>query len=445
MLSLVLKIKKEERMKKLVIIALALFLALPAVTFAGSATSRWDMTIGGYVKVDWGWSDKGIGTDSFTAPRKSGSVTGARESVAAEYGTMSAGAGETRLNFLVKGPDAWGAKTSALVEFDFRGAGYGGTNPYDTAFLRHAFLKFDWANDSLLIGKFWSNYNLIPIPIALIANNEMGEAKANRVPQITWGHKFGKSVTTSLALLASSPDAQGAVNNGYSNDYVANSYARSMTPFLSGGIDFASDACGKIGTTKLGFGGSGVIGYTKETWNSLTNTRDVETKNVKSWGLSTYATVPIIPEKNNNKAGAWGVAAGGQAFSNITSILGPVAVFGAYSRGTQASHVEVAPTYIAWWATTNFFFTDKVSLNAFYSSTRLANASHVLTNNWSATSPLPKVNDQYALILAYDVNPAIRLAAEVSQIYTQYIRDAVAVDSDRGKANIFRLGAWYYF
>ncbi len=429
-------------MKKLVIIALALFLALPVVSFAGSATSRWDMTIGGYVKADMGWADSGFGLDSNNATRKG--LPGARENVASEYGVLGMAAGETRLNFLVKGPDAWGAKTSALVEFDFRGAGYGNTDgqrSYNTALIRHAFMKFDWANDSLLIGKYFANFNSISIPMSPAAYQAMGEAKSNRVVQITWGHKFGKNVETTLALLAPSNDGLGGTN-GYNEASVANSYARSMMPYLSGGINYKSDACGKIGNTKLTLGGSALIGYTTETANNPNNSLDLEDKNVKSWGLSAYAIVPIIPEKNNNKAGAWAISGGAMTYSNIQAITSSLSISNAaYVRGNTVA--EVAPTYYSWWATTNFWLSDKVSLNAYYASTRLASTSEYFKRSILA-STTPSVNDTYILNVAYDVNPAIRLMAEASQIYTQYGSET-ATQSDRGKTNVFRLAAYYFF
>jgi hypothetical protein len=437
-------------MKKLVIFAVALFLAVPAVTFAGSATSRWDMTIGGYVKADMGWADSGFGLDSYNANRKG--LPGARENVASEYGVLGMAAGETRLNFLVKGPDGWGAKTSAFVEFDFRGAGYGNTDgqrSYDTALIRHAFMKFDWANDSLLFGKFWSNFNLIPVPQMPLAFNSFGEAKNNRVVQLKWDHRFSKTVTTALALEAPSNDGLGGTN-GYNEASVANSYARSMMPFLSGSIQYKSDACGKIGNTMLTFGGSALIGYTKETGNDPNNNIDLQDKNIKSWGLSTYFIVPIIPEKNNNKAMGWAFSGGAMAYSNIQSILGPLAVdSAAYVRGNTVA--EVAPTYYSWWATTNFWVSNKVSLNAYYASTRLASSSQrfkTVTLNGIAGGILPSVNDTYTLNVAYDVNPAIRLMAEAAQIYTQYGNDlpsATPAAGDRGKTNVFRIGAYYFF
>ena len=56
--------KKEARMKKFIVIALALFLAIPAISFAGSATSRWDVTIGGYIKADFGYATQGQGAST---------------------------------------------------------------------------------------------------------------------------------------------------------------------------------------------------------------------------------------------------------------------------------------------------------------------------------------------------------------------------------------------
>ena len=51
------KIQKEEGMKKILVIMAVLLLAIPAISYAGSATSRWDLTIGGDVQFDVGWSD----------------------------------------------------------------------------------------------------------------------------------------------------------------------------------------------------------------------------------------------------------------------------------------------------------------------------------------------------------------------------------------------------
>ena len=55
-------------MKKVLIVVVALLLALPAASFAGSATSRWDLTIGGFVKVDAGYTSQADGSSGRPRP-----------------------------------------------------------------------------------------------------------------------------------------------------------------------------------------------------------------------------------------------------------------------------------------------------------------------------------------------------------------------------------------
>jgi len=90
------KIKKEARMKKFLVVMLALFLAIPAITYAGSVTSKYDVTIGGYVKFDLGWSNQNNGPDYITAARES--IRGNQNRLD-EYGNTYMYAGETRVNF----------------------------------------------------------------------------------------------------------------------------------------------------------------------------------------------------------------------------------------------------------------------------------------------------------------------------------------------------------
>ena len=59
--------EKEVRMKKFIVITFALFLAIPAISFAGSADSRWDVTIGGFIKADFGYTTQSQGADYRTA------------------------------------------------------------------------------------------------------------------------------------------------------------------------------------------------------------------------------------------------------------------------------------------------------------------------------------------------------------------------------------------
>ena len=53
-----LKQKKEEGMKKLVIVAIAVLLALPVLSHAGAVTTEWDMTIGGHALMSMSWASQ---------------------------------------------------------------------------------------------------------------------------------------------------------------------------------------------------------------------------------------------------------------------------------------------------------------------------------------------------------------------------------------------------
>jgi len=59
---------------------------------------------------------------------------------------------QTRLTGKITGPDAFGAKTSGVIE----GAFFGTANPDVNGFrLRHAFVKLNWTNTELLLGQYW--------------------------------------------------------------------------------------------------------------------------------------------------------------------------------------------------------------------------------------------------------------------------------------------------
>ncbi len=58
----------------------------------------------------------------------------------------------TRAGIRLGGPDALGAKTSALIESDYTGAGSTLSNSFR---LRHAYVDLRWDNTELLIGQYW--------------------------------------------------------------------------------------------------------------------------------------------------------------------------------------------------------------------------------------------------------------------------------------------------
>ncbi len=229
-------------MKKLVIIGLALFLALPALSYAGSATSRWDMTIGGYIAFDYGYASQAVGADYLVALRSSA----ARQNLSDQYYNQFAQTGETRLNFLMLGPDAFGAKTRGFIEYDFKGSSTGGSYIQGAASLRHAYARLDWANDQLLFGEFWNGWLGGTPPVGYIGWNLPALGKSNRAPQIRWTHFMGNF----LARIGMEYNGRqynqnvDAPDNGGSG-YVDN-YTRAPIPDFFFTFEWSSDACGTI-------------------------------------------------------------------------------------------------------------------------------------------------------------------------------------------------------
>ena len=60
---------------------------------------------------------------------------------------------QSRLSGSIKGPDAFGAKTSGTIEGDFFAQANDNINLFR---LRHAFVNLDWGNTQLLLGQYWN-------------------------------------------------------------------------------------------------------------------------------------------------------------------------------------------------------------------------------------------------------------------------------------------------
>jgi hypothetical protein len=62
---------------------------------------------------------------------------------------------QTRLKGAITGPDAFGAKTSGVLEADFFGNAGSGLDDVNGFRLRHAFVKLNWKSAELLVGQYW--------------------------------------------------------------------------------------------------------------------------------------------------------------------------------------------------------------------------------------------------------------------------------------------------
>ncbi len=62
---------------------------------------------------------------------------------------------QSRLRGAISAPDAFGAKTSGVIEADFFGNAASGLDDVNGFRLRHAFVKLNWSTTELLVGQYW--------------------------------------------------------------------------------------------------------------------------------------------------------------------------------------------------------------------------------------------------------------------------------------------------
>ncbi len=126
---------------------------------------------------------------------------------------------QTRLRGDITGPDAFGAKTSGVIEAEFFGTSEADVNGFR---LRHAITKLDWKKSSLLIGQTW--HPIFPtdcFPGTISFNTGAPFTPFSRNPQIRFTYRPGK---IALSLTAySERDFTGTGPDGSANKYIKNS------------------------------------------------------------------------------------------------------------------------------------------------------------------------------------------------------------------------------
>jgi hypothetical protein len=126
---------------------------------------------------------------------------------------------QTRLKGDITGPDAFGAKTSGVIEGEFYGTSELDVNGFR---LRHAYVKMDWKKTILLVGQYW--HPLFPaesFPGTLSFNTGAPFNPFSRNPQVRLTRvlgKFGLSLTaySQRDFVSTGPD-------GSNNKYMKNS------------------------------------------------------------------------------------------------------------------------------------------------------------------------------------------------------------------------------
>ena len=377
-----------------------------------------------------------------------------------KYPTIIWGAGESTFNFAIRGPDAWGAKTSAFLSGDFVGF-WAGAATYNTFDLMNANMTFDWGQEALTVGQEISIFGMLPtfgLNIDWGSEGFGGKGLPPVAPGVWYTQKFGKNFRAMFQVQGPQGDTDGSNTNIAPNPGPANSQTEGPIPYLQASFVYESQACGKVGPWDLTIGGDFIYGKQKDTnvvGSNITGT------NVDEWGSLLKALVPIIPEHNGNKTGA--------LYFDGDLYYGQNLSGGYYgSAGAPGGMVYQRPGIGNWGSPVlwgyqihgQYFATDKFSFNGFWFHTNLKASNWMAANitpggagNTLATPTTVRNTTgvlssyySYAINAMYDVNPAVRMVLSYSTTVANYAANSSSVGYENtGVRHVIHAAAYYYF
>ena len=147
----------------------------------------------------------------------------------------------SRMGFDFAGPMIGKAKTSAKIEFDFRG---NGNDNLSALRLRHAYFNFDWGKNKLLVGQTSHPFFGEVSPQILNLNTGSPFQPFGRAPQIRYRHNSGALQLQAAAVWQSQFKSHGpTADDGTGNGNARNQYPHknSNIPELALGIDYKAN------------------------------------------------------------------------------------------------------------------------------------------------------------------------------------------------------------
>lgn len=399
---------------------------------ASPVTSKFNLSIGGFVKLDYAYNSTNLGS-AIPAIGTLQSGMPKNSSAASQQDQSVFTARQSRLWLKAGGPTFLGAKTDSIIEMDFYGTG-AGSNESPLPRLRLANGTLDWANTQILFGQAYDMFGpAISSTVDFGSGNKTGAPNNPRVPQIRVTQKvvLSNDNTLRLALGVQNPVQDTNAQSGASTD------TWGTTPNVASQVMFISKTLGVA------------PGYFGQSMNPLTaglfglygkQHLGGNNKEVESWGYGFYTFVPIIPSKDG-KSRAMTASFEGQAYlaANL-SVSGATAgtVVGTDANKTAAKGYGLYGQFI-------LYPTQDLGITAGYGQ-----RSAYKYADYSGINNFEKSNSNLYANIAYDLNSAVRVAVEYQNLNTKYGNVTngagnLAGLSDKGSANIARLAAFYYF
>jgi len=404
---------------------------------ASPVKSKFNLSLGGYVKLDYAHNTNAVGPRSPVAFQNL-PINGSKdESIFT--------AKQSRLWFKVAGPTFLGAKTNALVEADFYGGGSAATTNENPNFrLRHAYGSLDWANTQVLFGQFWDVFGPAAADtIDFSQGSSTGAPNNPRVPQIRLTQKYNLNADNSLKLVLSLQNpGQDSASGAAASFSKTGGYGSLVN--AAGQIMFSSKALGVspgfmgLGMSPLQAGLFGLGGRQKIAGNHQ----------VDVYGYGVYGFVPLLKSKDG-KNRAMTMSLETQAY-----IASGMDMQGATALSVIGSKPDLtgAKGY-GYYGQLKFYPTQDMGITGGYNRRSVLNSDNynglsaaTIGLSQGAVNGVERYNELVYANITYDLNAAIRLATEFEHNKTQYMATTTgAATTASGQNNIVRFAAYYFF
>ncbi|GAM08643.1 hypothetical protein OR1_00915 [Geobacter sp. OR-1] len=416
-----------------------------------TVTSKFNLAIGGYLKLDYAYNSTNLGSNgvitpiSGAIPSKSINGTGPNSATFANQDQSVFSMKQSRIWFKIDGPPLVGAKTGGFLEVDFYGDNSGAAeSPMPR--LRHAYGTIDWPQTQVLFGQYWDMF------APMIASTEdfrtaapQGAPYGPRIPQIRLTQKVDFTADHQLKLVFAVQDPNQTGDNQSS---VTGQYGPSVN--YAGQIFYVNKGLGtapgymSLSMNPLTVGVFGLYGTEK----ALSNANN----SLSSWGYGLYTFAPLLRSKDGvNRAmtlafEGQAYEAGNLAYSGATaiSVVGTTPAGG--TQGSTSNTFDAAGNQKparnwAFIGQLKFFPIQDLGFTAgFGSRYALNNGDYANITNYQRQSRQIYAN------VTYDLNAAIRLATEYQNIETKYGNvNGVSGAKASGVDNTVRLCAYYFF
>ncbi|MFZ2947937.1 MAG: hypothetical protein WA003_00505 [Desulfuromonadaceae bacterium] len=414
------------------------------------ATSKFNLSVGGFIKLDYVYNSVNLGPTSFLTPSAGAPKS---SSLAAQKDQSIFSVRQSRLWFKSDGPKLLGAKSRGYLEFDFHNTNANansGENLGATPRLRQAYGNLDWGNTQLLFGQagdtFTGGYTENSIDFS---GGTAGTGTRNPQIRLTQRVNLTKDNSLKFSLALQQPYVSNFQNGGVTaNGTLTNVGGNTATsadswtavPNVVGQAFFISKALG----VSPGYFGQSLNNFTIGVFG-LYGKQDIlgVNKSVNSYGAGAYTFIPVLNSKDGkSRAGTLTVEGQGYVAGNLPNFYGTAAsVVGTPADPKPAKGYGVK-------AQTLYFPTQDLSFAAGYGRRGARDL-----DSYKGRNNFEKYNQTIYANASYDLNAAIRVAVEYQNLFTKFgnVTNVATAGSnlggtaDSGEAHIGRLAFFYFF